>query len=179
MITGNRTRLLVLVLLMINGIVLAEGRSGRGEGMFGRKGEKGIHKGKGGHEAFIARLVRDRKLAAEVGLSEKQAQRIQEQLYKVRVKMVDLQADLQKAAMKQARLISAETIDEKALMTAVEETGRIRTKIAKLRIRPLLLLKSSLDPEQLRRARERMREHRQRRPRRNVSSSVEEETEQE
>jgi len=161
--TATTTTTLLLVLLMISGIAQAEGRFGQWEGGFRQKSEKRTHKGHGGHEAFIGRLVSDKKLADQIGLSQEQAEHIQDELYKVQLKMVDLQADFQKAGMEQARLLSAETIDEKALIKAIEKTGSIRTKIAKLRIRPLLLIKSSLDPEQLQQARKQMRVFHQKR----------------
>ncbi|NQT93969.1 MAG: hypothetical protein HQ559_14505 [Lentisphaerae bacterium] len=132
---------------------------------FGREQGRRAQKGKDGRDGFIARLVTDKKLADEIGLTNEEGRRMQNELYKIRTKLVDMHAELQKAAMEQARLLSAETIDEKAVMTAIEKTGRIRTNIAKLKIQPLLLIKRTLDPEQLSKARERMREHQKKRKR--------------
>ena len=161
--TGIRITTVFLVLCMMQGVVLAEGKRGKREGAFGQQKDRGFHEREEGREAFIGRLVTDKNLAEQIGLSQKQTEHIQDELYRVKLEMVDLQAALQKAAMEQARLLSAESIDEDAVMEAIEKTGKIRTKIAKLRIQPLILIKSSLDAEQLREARERMRKHHQKR----------------
>ena len=127
--------------------------------MFGRGEGRNVHDKCGSHEAFVSRLIFDKKLAEQIGLSEDQSRHIRDELYRVRMEMVDLQADLQKAAIEQARLLSADTIDEQALMTVIEKIGNVRTQIAKLRIKPLLVIKKTLDPEQLEKVRERMKEH--------------------
>jgi len=50
-------------------------------------------------------------------------------------------------------------VDENAVMKAVEEAGEVRTAMAKLKVRQLLLVKRTFTPEQIELARKRMRQH--------------------
>ncbi|MEO0109075.1 MAG: hypothetical protein ABIK62_07925, partial [candidate division WOR-3 bacterium] len=60
--------------------------------------------------------------------------------------------------------MTEDKVDEEAVMREVEESGRLRTEIAKLRMRALLLVKATLTPEQFKALRQLMsRQIRQRR----------------
>jgi len=106
---------------------------------------------------LIERIVRDDKIAEELGLSEDQVETISNALYEHKVKEIDLKAGMQKAGLEQARLLTAKEVDEDAIMVAVEKTGRIRTNLAKLKIERLLLLKNTLTEEQIETAKNMMR----------------------
>ena len=60
-----------------------------------------------------------------------------------------LRADLQTATKAESRLMATDHVSETEVMSAIEETGRIRTEIAKLRARGLLRLKENLTSEQI------------------------------
>jgi len=105
-------------------------------------------------ETFVQHVLENEALAAEIGLSEEQRTLLRDELYKLRVKMVDLRAELEKAGMEQARLLTQPEVDEKALMAVVDKTGGLRTEMARLGIRRLLLVKKTLKPEQIEKARE-------------------------
>ena len=64
--------------------------------------------------------------------------------------------------MDQVNLLTAETVDEEAVMAAVEKSGRIHTELAKLRIKPILELKKILTREQLEKAKGIVQERRMR-----------------
>lgn len=136
--------------------------------MPGRRGPDGGFQKDGGpmmgreaaHEGMMARILSNPELGSELGLSEEQVSRIQDSLEALRRKGDLLKKEMEASAMEQARLMSAETLDEAALMAAVERTGMVRTEIAKLRIRPLIMLRTVLTPEQVEKLTQQMQKHR-------------------
>ncbi len=122
----------------------------------GRMGAPGI--GMGGEEAALGRLLTNPKVAETLGLSGEQVKSLQEKMDGVRKEIDALRADLEKASMEQARLLTTQTVDEAAVMAAVEKAGEIRTKIAKLMVQQLLTVKKTLTPEQIEKARAMIRE---------------------
>lgn len=131
----------------------------RPEQMAGRRrkqmGSKGFGKGV---EAMIARFVNNPEIAEEIGLTEEQVKTLREGMEDLKNKAKDLRAEMKKAAMEQAKLMTESAVDEEAVMEAVEKTGQIRTEIAKLQIKQLLLVKNTLTREQIEQTRQRMRE---------------------
>ena len=101
-----------------------------------------------GEEAVIAKLAGNPEFLEKIGLTEEQIETFSEGMYELEKEQITLMAEAQIAALEQARLMTAEEIDEKALMKAVEETGAISTELAKIRVRRLILLKKTLTPEQ-------------------------------
>ncbi len=57
------------------------------------------------------------------------------------MKMTELQAAMREAGKNQAQQITSDNIDEQAVMDAVEAAGRIRTEMAKLHVRDIMMLK--------------------------------------
>jgi Spy/CpxP family protein refolding chaperone len=113
----------------------------------------------GGEEAMIARILTNPKAAETLGLSEEQVKALREKLDNGRKEMETLRVDLEKASVEQAHLLTAtQAVDEAAVMAAVEKAGEIRTKIAKLAVQQLLIVKKTLTPEQIEKARTVMRE---------------------
>jgi Spy/CpxP family protein refolding chaperone len=106
---------------------------------------------------MIERIIRDRELAERLGLTEDQIRTLKDGVYKLKLQEIDLRAALEKSAMEQAKLMTAEKVDEKALMDAVEKTGSIRTELAKLRVKGLMLLRDTLTGEQIKEIREQHR----------------------
>jgi hypothetical protein len=98
---------------------------------------------------MLTHVLRNPEVRDEIGVSAEVFKAIQEGTFELRKQQVDLRADLQKAAMEQARLMMAEETERDELMAAVEKTGAIRTKLAKLRMEQLLLVRSKLSSEQL------------------------------
>ncbi|MBL7114247.1 MAG: hypothetical protein ISS35_00655 [Kiritimatiellae bacterium] len=140
---------------------------------FGR--EENLHEGRGfggehmggmrehGRESMLARFVTNKEVAKKLDLSEEQVNHLKAKSIELRKASIQLNAKRELAGLEQVELLSADTIDEEALMAAVEKTGRIQTEFAKLKIKQLIMIKQTLTPEQLDRAKEmlhdRMRQH--------------------
>ncbi len=116
-------------------------------------------------DIMMGQALRNPRMAEKLGLSEEQQQAIEGQLAELQKAHNSLRAGMEQAGLQQARLMMAEELDEAALMAAVEETGRIRTELAKLRIRHLLFMRKTLTPEQIKKARsairDKMKKHRE------------------
>lgn len=100
------------------------------------------------------------EVAAKVGLSEAQRDAIETQMVMLEKQNRQLKQKMDKAAMHQAKLMTAKTLDEAALMKAVETLGRLHTRRAKLRIKHLIFMRQTLTPEQTQVVRKLMRERR-------------------
>jgi Spy/CpxP family protein refolding chaperone len=132
------------------------GARGMGEGM--EAGMGGHAAGMAGEGAIIARLLKAPKVAEELGLSQEQVKSLQEKLDALRKEVATLRIDLENASLEQARLLTGQTVDEAAVMGAVEKAGEISTKIAKLAAQQLLTVKKVLTPQQIEKAKAMMRE---------------------
>jgi Spy/CpxP family protein refolding chaperone len=131
------------------------------EGREAKYGGLGMGPG-AGEEALLARLVTSPRAAEKLGISKEQVKTIQEKLTALRKEVATLQVDLEAVSMDQARLLTAtQTVDEAAVMVAIEKAGEIRTKIAKLMVQQLLTVKKVLTPEQIEKARGMRRELRE------------------
>jgi len=129
-----------------------EGGMRREGGMPGPGGDKA-------GEAFMHAIVGSEAVARELGLTDEQVQSLRDQIHAGKIRMIDLRASLEKAAIEQARLLMETPVNEKELMKLVEKTGSIRTEMAKERIKHVVLLKNTLTPEQVEKARNIMRKH--------------------
>jgi len=108
---------------------------------------------RGGAQGLLKRIVTSPEFAEEIGLSEDQAETLKADMYELKLREIDLRAELEKSALEQARLMTENTVDEAALMKAVEKTGAVRTEIAKQRVQELLTVKKILTVKQLKKAR--------------------------
>jgi Spy/CpxP family protein refolding chaperone len=111
----------------------------------------------GGDEAEgmgLRMLAADPRTARELGLSEDQLKQIRESMSGSAQDMKDLTARMEKAAMSQAELMKADALDEAAVLKAVQETGDLRTQIARLRIKQMIAAHKVLTPEQRAKVRE-------------------------
>lgn len=113
-------------------------------------------------ESMLARFVTDEATAKKLGLTEEQVKHLKARSVELRKAAIRLKAEQELAGMAQVELLSADELDEAAIMAAVEKTGHIRTEIAKLQILPIIELKKTLTPQQLDQAKrmlhERMRQ---------------------
>ena len=113
----------------------------------GPGGERGP-RGGGMEEAVISKLIQHPELAEKLGLTDAQLETLREGMFDLRQEKARKRAEIEVAAIEQARLLTAGDVDERALMKAVDETGRVRTEMAKLEMRGLLLLRKTLTEEQ-------------------------------
>jgi len=144
------------------------GRGGAGHGRLenNKHGaeEQRHHKGNGrGHAEGVSRedmmlnTLRNPQVAEKMGLSEEQRKKIEKKLEQLEDSHLDLKYKMEKAALKQARLMTAKKLDEEALMDVIEEMGGYRTKMAKQRIQLIIFMRETLTPEQIDTMRDMMR----------------------
>ena len=99
-------------------------------------------------------LAYDPQAAKDLVLSDEQIKTIRTNLFELKKSMIDLNAKMELAAVNQAELMSDENLNEDAVLKAVEETGRLRTDIAKLNIQHMLAVRKILTPEQRKKLKE-------------------------
>jgi hypothetical protein len=127
----------------MSGVVLAQGPWETGPGTGGHR------RSRHGREDMVLRLLENEKLLEGLGLTEEQVTALKEGSAELRKELVQLKADLGLAAMEQAEHLTEKTVDEAALMSAVEKAGAIRTEIAKKQMKQMLLIKRTLNEDQL------------------------------
>lgn len=109
----------------------------------------------GDGEGWLLRLLTaDSRAAQELGLTDEQIKQMRETVSGSAEKMKDLNARIEKAALTQAELLKADTLDEAAVLKAVQEAGELRTQMAMLRVRQLIAAHKVLTPEQRVKARD-------------------------
>ncbi len=132
-----------------------QGSDRAGPGMQGRMNEGG----RGGqHGDMMERLLSNPEIREKLGLSEEQVAEIRKELQEIKEEMIDLQAEMQKIGLRQAEAMTSKEIDEKKLMKMVEEAGELRTEMAKLQIRKMILFRKHVDPEKMEQVRGQMKE---------------------
>lgn len=136
------------------------GAAGRPEAM---RGEMGSRPADPAMEALdremgLTRLLGMGRAAEELGVSQETIQKIREQMQALREKEIDLQAQMQKLSLRQASLVSSLMSDRTRKpdesMQLVEEIGAVRTELAKMTIRRLLVVRENLTDEQILKGRE-------------------------
>ncbi|MBN2301543.1 MAG: hypothetical protein JXN60_03405 [Lentisphaerae bacterium] len=167
----NKTLKTVSVMLITVGIATLSGAKENRERRGPEAGAKpgGVMRGDVGAQ-IMARVIMNPNVAAELGLSEEQKEVIRENIQEIREQQIKLNADLELAGLEQAKLLMDNPVDEAAIMNAVEKTGAIRTELAKLRIKPILQMKTILTAEQLTKVREIMEQKKHERERGNDMS---------
>ena len=127
------------------------------------RGEEGVSGGAGRAEMLLGMLMRNPELAEEAGVTEEQIQELEEGMHELQKEMIELRAAIEIAEMEQRRELQKDEIDEKAALQAVEELGELKTQLAKLRIRQLLLVKRTFTREQIEEIMSKLRKRMQRR----------------
>ena len=142
-----------------------EGDRPPAEGMAKQRGPRRGPGGMSREQRLLHMLARPEALE-KLDLSQKQKEKLTDALMEIRKEQIQLEAKQKIAAMEQVRLMTADKIDEDKVMEAVEKTGELHTRLAKLRARSVIVLKNTLTPEQIEAAgdalRNRFRSHRER-----------------
>ncbi|MEI6971732.1 MAG: hypothetical protein WCL44_09470 [bacterium] len=133
---------------------------GAGPGM--HDGAQGQGKGPGGAmvrpEAFpvmlAERILNNEEKAKKLGLTKEQTTAIKEKFLAIKQAEVKLRAEMELAALAQAAEMTKDEVSEAAIMAAIEKTGGIRTELAKLAARRMLVLKQNLTAEQVKQVKE-------------------------
>ena len=103
---------------------------------------------------MFTRMITRPQVAQELGLSEELVQEITKAFEDIDVKIAALQEVQTAAQTVQTELLAAETIDEEAVLKALDEVWSKRHDIAKLQMQKMLFVFSKLTPEQAAKARE-------------------------
>ena len=141
------------LMLSVTGISLAQqpGMQARGPG--------GERKGGNWPDVMLERILANQELVEEIGLSEDQVAKLKDGAYELKKAQIQMQADMKLAALEQAKLIKDEASQESDIMAAVEKTGKIRTEVAKLHMKRLLMVRKTLTPEQQEKVRTMVHRH--------------------
>ena len=110
-------------------------------------------------EMGVARIVNDPKMASEVGLSEEQLKTLKDSADQSKIKREELQKQLMELGTQQAKLMEETTVDENAVLAALEKASQIRLELDKVRIKNVLLIKKTLTPEQSAKIKEMMEQN--------------------
>lgn len=103
---------------------------------------------------MFLRMITRPNAAKELGLTEDVLAEINDTFLDIDVRINTLQDELAKAAAEQAELLKATPINEEAVMTAVGKVWDIRKQLAELQTKKLIVVLSTLTPEQTAKARE-------------------------
>lgn len=149
-------KLMMVVVAVACCAVFADGPKGEKN-----RGERGMHPGMDGMMMDpIARMVSNPKMVEKLGLSEEQQKKIKEIQKSNRGDAKENQKKLRQAMDKQMKLLMSEKVDESAVMAAIDEVFAIRKDLAKAQTKQVIEVKALLTPEQLKKARESVKEMR-------------------
>ncbi|MFZ4395980.1 MAG: hypothetical protein ACOYOU_10190 [Kiritimatiellia bacterium] len=136
-----------------------EERAARGAGTNGRVS------GELSGERLMDRLLANVKLIKELGLSDETVVILREESRQNKTRQMDLDAQILKLSLMQhdfmAKLLLDADTHTNEVMKIIEDIGRLRTEQAKLAVQNLLMIRKYLTPDQIRKARELMRERQQ------------------
>ncbi len=111
----------------------------------------------------VLRAVSNPKVAEKLGLTEEQQAKLKEVTSGDRDVQRANQKKVRDAMMKQVELMKSEKIDEKAVMSIIDEVFELRKEMAKEQAKRLIAVKSILTSEQLKKAQEELQSMRNRR----------------
>ena len=106
---------------------------------------------------FMRRKGGRGKLAAELDLSADKAKEIKNMMHETRKTMIKLKAERDLAKADVEHLLTADTLDEKAIMAATDKLAQINAEMTTAKVKARLAISTTLTPEQ----RARMHELRQ------------------
>jgi hypothetical protein len=102
-------------------------------------------------------MMPDAEHAKEAGASEQQIQALTEASFDLQAKRIDLQAASEKANLALERLMMATSVDEKAILKAVDAANEARSELFKLDVTARMKVKQILGDGILRKLREQVR----------------------
>ena len=116
-------------------------------------------------ERLIDRLLANPKLTTEIGVTEEHVGKLRAEAHAIEVRQLELESRIRKLSLLQAdrmsKLLQSPEANTNEVMKGVEELGQLRTEQAKLAVQNLMVIRKHLTPEQIRKARELMRERMQ------------------
>jgi len=141
--------------ILVAGACLAQGpQGGFAVAPGGHKGGQGP-----GPDIMLEKILQNPALVEEIGLSEEQVAKLKDGAFAMKKEQIRMGAELKLAALEQAELVQNRESAASDIMAAVEKTGQIRTEIAKLHMRHLLMVREVLTPEQQEKVHAMVRKH--------------------
>lgn len=92
--------------------------------------------------------ARFEEIAAEVGLSAAQKTTVSDILYKSRQARIDIKARLERAELDLRHALTAPTLDEKAVRTALDAVSAATAELQRNRVEQIVAIRKALSPEQ-------------------------------
>lgn len=120
----------------------------------GPEGKEGDRRG--GREEMIERMLDRPETREKLGISEADFEAIKSELDKLKTEDSRLKEKMQKLGLEQAKVMTSKELDEDKLMGLVEDIGRVRTDLAKARMRKMLIIRKHIDPEKMRAIRQKL-----------------------
>jgi len=165
----NRSKTLIVAALagfLSCGLVFAQGPDGPGPG--GPGGPDGP--GFGGpapmdhmfHDRAFGRWWNDPHLAQQIGLTDQQKQQMDQIFLQHRLKLIDLNANLEKQEVLFRPMIAADQPDETKILAQIDAIAQARAELEKADARMLFDLRKVLTPEQWQKLKALRMEHRDR-----------------
>lgn len=141
--------------MTVLGAAITDAREGA-EGPEGRREAIGGPRPGGGPAGEIdpQLLVDNPRAIKELGLQTNQIAKLKQMRFDMRRELIDIEAAKERAALKQAELMSKDMPDEAEVLKAVDDVIAQQAKIAKIRMQYLLKVREALTPEQRTKARE-------------------------
>jgi protein CpxP len=157
---NSRSNIAGLILFLGGSLALAQGGPGpggppdgqpppplRGAGRAGMAG-KGRGPGRLPGEGGLGRVLRDPQMVQKLGITDDQVKKMEDIFQQHRLKLIDLNADLQKAEATLEPLMSADHPDEAKVVAQIDRVAQSRAELEKANARMLLAVRQVLTPEQ-------------------------------
>jgi len=148
---GETKKLLGLALILV-GCLGGIGVHGRAFAQDGRPGAPPMERAFGGR--MHGRWWDDPKLAQQIGLSADQQKKMDDIMQQHRLKLIDLNAALQKEEALMHPLIEADQPDESKILAQIDSIAQARAELEKANARRLLGIRQVLTPDQWKKLRE-------------------------
>ena len=114
------------------------------------------------HDRHFGRWWRDPQLAQQLGLSGQQKQQMDQIFLQHRLKLIDLNANLEKQEVLLRPMIEADQPDETKILAQIDTVAQARADLEKADARMLFDIRKTLTPEQWQKLKSMRMEHRDR-----------------
>jgi len=165
----NSFLIAALFCLMGSGLAFAQGFDGSGPGGpdpaqgpggggFGAPPmERAFHDG---HDGHFGRWWNDPQLSQQLGLTDQQKHQMDDMFLQHRLKLIDLNANLEKQETLLHPMIEADQPDEAKILSQIDAVAQARADLEKANARMLFDIRKSLTPDQWQKLRAMREEHR-------------------
>jgi Spy/CpxP family protein refolding chaperone len=159
----NRSKTFIVAALagaLSCGVAFAQGPDGPGPGGPGSGGPAPMEHMF--HDGHFGRWWNDPHMAQQIGLSEQQKQQMDQIFLQHRLKLIDLNANLEKQEVLFRPMIEADQPDETKILSQIDAIAQARAELEKANARMLFDLRKVLTPEQWQKMKAMRGEHRDR-----------------